>query len=135
MATLPLTTAAVHAPGLDIPVTTLGVGNPAQWQSLADSYTQNIRKRFYMYNARRPASGSFATEDDGVALRELVWGQYKKHINRWFFWESTYYNNNQGGKPQHHGGKNNNGGKPFQKNNGGNNNHKNGGNKKNFNKK
>src|SRR5205814_2116024 len=57
----------------------------------------DARKRFYMYNAHRPASGSTATDDDGVALRELAWGQYKKHVNRWFFWESTYYNNYQGG--------------------------------------
>ena len=25
-----------------------------------------------------------------------AWIQYKKHINRWFYWESTYYNNFQG---------------------------------------
>ena len=42
-------------------------------------------------------SGSFAIEDDGVALRQLPWAQYKKHIQRWFYWESTYYNNFQGG--------------------------------------
>ena len=39
-------------------------------------------------------------EDDGVALRALAWAQYKKHINRWFFWETTYYNNNQGNTGQ-----------------------------------
>ena len=50
-----------------------------------------------MYNSARPASGSTATEDDGIALRERAWGQFKKHINRWFFWETTYYNNSQGG--------------------------------------
>ncbi|NLF26092.1 MAG: DUF4091 domain-containing protein, partial [Deltaproteobacteria bacterium] len=33
----------------------------------------------------------------GVALRQLAWGQYKKNIQRWFYWESTYYNNFQGG--------------------------------------
>lgn len=96
-ATLDLPSAASQTPSLDIPASTLNVGIPSQWQPLADSYTQDSRKRFYMYNGHRPASGSFATEDDGVSLRELAWGQYKKHINRWFFWESTYYNNNQGG--------------------------------------
>ena len=49
-----------------------------------------------MYNGKRPATGSFAIEDDGVALRELAWAQYKKNIDRWFYWESTYYNNFQG---------------------------------------
>jgi len=38
-----------------------------------------------------------ANEDDGVAVREVAWAQYKKQIRRWFFWESTYYNNYQGG--------------------------------------
>jgi hypothetical protein len=51
-----------------------------------------------MYNGMRPASGSFAIEDDGVALRELAWGQYKKKIDRWFFWSATYYNDYQGGR-------------------------------------
>jgi hypothetical protein len=52
----------------------------------------------FLYNGLRPASGSFATEDDGVALRELPWGQYKMRIDRWFFWEATYYANYQGGR-------------------------------------
>jgi hypothetical protein len=51
-----------------------------------------------MYNGHRPASGSFATEDDGVALRELAWGQYKKKIDRWFFWAATYYDDYQSGR-------------------------------------
>jgi hypothetical protein len=97
MATISLPTAAAQTPSLDIPTSTLTVGIPSQWQPLADQYTTDARKRFYMYNAHRPASGSTATEDDGVALRELTWVQYKKHINRWFHWESTYYNNYQGG--------------------------------------
>jgi len=96
MATIQLPAAASSTPSLDIVASTLEVGAPTQWQPLADRYTTDVRKRFYMYNGHRPASGSFATEDDGVALRELAWGQYKKHINRWFFWESTYYNNYQG---------------------------------------
>lgn len=100
LATLNLTDAASHTSALDIPTTTLWEGVPSRWQPLADSYTTDARKRFYMYNGHRPASGSFATEDDGIALRELAWGQYKKRVNRWFFWEGTYYNNNQGGMGQ-----------------------------------
>ena len=52
-------------------------------------------RRLFAYNGGRPGSGSFATEDAGVALRELPWGQYKKSIGRWFFWEATYYDNYQ----------------------------------------
>jgi hypothetical protein len=55
-------------------------------------------KGIYMYNGKRPANGSFATEDDGVALRELAWAQYKKNVDRWYYWEATYYNDYQGGR-------------------------------------
>jgi hypothetical protein len=96
-ATLPLPRAASRTPDLDIPASTLSLGVPAQWAPLADKYTHDARKRFYMYNGHRPGSGSFATEDDGVALRELAWGQYKQHVSRWFYWESTYYSDYQGG--------------------------------------
>jgi len=60
---------------------------------LADEPT----RRIYSYNGQRPGAGSCATEDDGVALREQPWGQYKKHIDRWFWWEATYYDDNQQG--------------------------------------
>jgi hypothetical protein len=99
-ATAALPLAASSIPALDIVASTLGVGIPSAWQNLVDSYTNSARKRFYMYNGHRPASGSFATEDDGVALREIPWVQFKKKINRWFFWESTYYDNFQGGMGQ-----------------------------------
>jgi hypothetical protein len=54
-------------------------------------------RRLYAYNGQRPGAGSCATEDDGVALREQPWGQYKKKIDRWFWWEATYYDDNQAG--------------------------------------
>jgi hypothetical protein len=54
-------------------------------------------RRIYSYNGQRPGTGSSATEDDGVALREQPWGQYKKMIDRWFWWEATYYDDNQQG--------------------------------------
>ncbi|HVO33195.1 MAG TPA: glycoside hydrolase domain-containing protein, partial [Elusimicrobiota bacterium] len=97
MATIALPTASSQCPALDIPTSTLGVGIPSQWTTPLPQYTNSARQRFYMYNGSRPASGSFATDDDGVALREMPWGQYKEHINRWFYWESTYYNNYQAG--------------------------------------
>jgi hypothetical protein len=97
MATIDLPTAAASCPSLDFPTSTLAQGIPQSWQPAADRYTNDPRKRFNVYNGHRPASGSFATEDDGVSLRELAWVQFKKHVNRWFFWESTYYNNFQGG--------------------------------------
>jgi hypothetical protein len=93
MATIDLPTAVAHTPALDIPTSWMTVGLTDAWQSAADSYRTDPDKRFYLYNSNRPATGSFATEDDGVALRVLAWTQYKKQIDRWFYWEATYYNN------------------------------------------
>jgi len=95
MATIPLPAAAANTPALDIPTSGATIGITDEWQNAAGRYQADPAKRFYMYNGTRPASGSFATEDDGVALRELAWGQYKKGVDRWFYWESTYYVNYQ----------------------------------------
>lgn len=97
-ATLALPEADANIPSLSIAASWMDVGMKSRWQAAANDFIQSDRKRFYMYNGKRPASGSFATEDEGVALRELPWGQFKKGVHRWFFWESTYYNDYQGGR-------------------------------------
>ena len=99
LATVALPRAAASTPALDIPASSIALGDPAKWQPQAAIYTNpsNTRKRFFMYNGSRPGSGSFMTEDDGTALRELAWGQYKKRINRWFYWNATYYSDYQNG--------------------------------------
>ncbi len=94
-ATLPLDHAVDNVPDLNISASWIAQA-PTTWQAKFDT-AKAAGKKVYLYNGKRPASGSFATEDDGVALRELAWGQYKKKVDRWFFWESTYYNNYQGG--------------------------------------
>ena len=98
-ATIALPTALAQTNGVDIIASTMDVGDTATWQNAFDKVRAS-GKKFYMYNGKRPAEGSFATEDDGVALRELAWGQYKKGIDRWFTWESAYYNDTQGGRGQ-----------------------------------
>ncbi|MFQ5605980.1 MAG: glycoside hydrolase domain-containing protein [bacterium] len=100
MATLALPAALTNTPALDIPASWFNVGITSEWQNAVDSHANKADKRVFFYNSNRPASGSFATEDDGVALRVLAWGQYKKKIDRWFYWESTYYNNFQGNTGQ-----------------------------------
>ncbi|MGD2147989.1 MAG: hypothetical protein PVH41_14940, partial [Anaerolineae bacterium] len=95
MATIDLPTAAAETPSLDVPTSASQFGISDVWQNVVDAYEADPARRFYMYNGARPASGSFATEDDGVALRELAWGQYKEGVDRWFYWESTYYVNYQ----------------------------------------
>jgi hypothetical protein len=96
MATIDLPAAAANAPGLDIPASWYSVGLTGEWQRAAGDYATNPDQRLYMYNSNRPGSGSFAIEDEGVALRELAWGQYKMGVDRWFYWDSAYYDNYQG---------------------------------------
>jgi hypothetical protein len=67
-------------------------------QTAADAVTAaEPARRIFAYNGQRPGAGSCATEDDGVAMREQPWGQYKKKIDRWFWWEATYYDDFQQG--------------------------------------
>ncbi|MEK7672879.1 MAG: glycoside hydrolase domain-containing protein [Patescibacteria group bacterium] len=87
-----------NTPSLDIATSGMYVGDTIPTQKAVDYFNNKSDKRMYMYNGGRPGQGSFMTDDDGIALRELAWGQYKKSIDRWFYWESTYYNNFQAGR-------------------------------------
>ena len=97
-ATTSMPTALTSMPSLSIPATWFTVGATTTWQNAANTIAADPSKAFYAYNGKRPSNGSFATEDDGVALRELAWAQYKKNVKRWFFWEGAYYNDYQGGR-------------------------------------
>jgi hypothetical protein len=95
MATIGLPDAVAHTPSLDVVASAGEIGITDAWQN-ALAATQAIPGReVFLYNGTRPATGTFATEDDGVALRALAWSQFKKGIDRWFYWESTYYTNFQ----------------------------------------
>ncbi|MGZ3697089.1 MAG: hypothetical protein ACXWP5_03260, partial [Bdellovibrionota bacterium] len=85
-----------NTPSLSIAGSTFNFGVTSEWQSTLDSMHASGKQAF-LIDANRPSSGSFATEDDGVALREMAWGQYKKKIDRWFYWESTYYDDSKNG--------------------------------------
>lgn len=100
MATISLPDAMANTPSLDIPTSGAGFGITSDWENALAALRADPSKHFFMYNGSRPGSGSFATEDEGVALRELPWGHYKKGVERWFYWESTYYDNFQGGMGQ-----------------------------------
>ena len=99
-ATLALPDAAANTPSLNIAASWSTIGLTDEWQNAADIFRNDPNKRLFLYNGQRPGSGSFAIEDDGIALRELAWGQYKMGVDRWFFWEGTYYNNFQGNTGQ-----------------------------------
>jgi hypothetical protein len=55
-------------------------------QAAADFYLNTPGRRLWAYGDSRPGVGSSDTEDDGVAFRVIPWGQYKKKIQRWFYW-------------------------------------------------
>jgi hypothetical protein len=97
MATLPLPAAVAEAPSIQVVASEAALGIPAQWEGAAAQYTHDPTRRFYLYNGIRPVAGTFVTDDDGVAPRVNAWIQFKKSINRWFYWESTYYDDFQGG--------------------------------------
>jgi hypothetical protein len=88
--------ARTDMPTVDIPVMSAGLGAcpnnkvpcdaAAATQAATDFYLKTPGRRFWAYGDGRPAVGSVDTEDDGVALRQLAWAQYKKKIQRWFQW-------------------------------------------------
>ena len=95
MITMPLPRALSKLPRTDIVASNYGVASTGTY---ADAYRQFVTgsgKKLWQYNGTRPASGSFLTEDDGVATRMMPWAAYKMGVDRWFYWESTYYNDYQ----------------------------------------
>jgi hypothetical protein len=97
-ATLGIGEAVEQVPSLTIAASSCGIGLTERWAGAVRRWRAIPGKRFYCYNSGRPATGSIAVEDDGVALRELAWAHYKLRVDRWFFWESTYYTDVQGGR-------------------------------------
>ncbi len=100
LATIDLPTAVTKTPSLDIPCSGAEFGITDLWNDALTIQKSTPNGTFYMYTGERPLSGTFATEDDGIALRQLAWGQYKMGIDRWFYWDSTYYDNYQGYRGQ-----------------------------------
>lgn len=90
--------AVQRTPSADIIASLIAVGDTGKWEDAIARLGKSPRRQFMLYNGQRPATGSFAIEDDGVALRQLAWAQYKKRIPRWFYWEATYYDDYQGGR-------------------------------------
>lgn len=99
-ATIQLPDAVAHVPSLDIAAAWATFGVIGEWERAAEVFRADPNRRLYVYNGGRPATGTFATEDEGVALRQVAWTQYKMGVDRWFFWDATYYHNYQGNTGQ-----------------------------------
>ncbi|MBT1070887.1 glycoside hydrolase domain-containing protein [Pelotalea chapellei] len=81
---------AASMPSTDIGF--VGWGDEAKWRPFIDTFGK-AGKTYWGYNGTRPMNGSFAIEDEGVALRVNAWSQFKHKAQRWFYWESTQYKN------------------------------------------
>jgi hypothetical protein len=101
-ATLSAVNAQMNVPSLSIPATQAGVGNcpsgpcdnTALMNKAYEYFTRRgTNRRFWIYNDGRPGVGSSMTEDDGVAFRTFGWAEFKKKIDRWFYWESNVSSN------------------------------------------
>ncbi|MFL6449729.1 MAG: glycoside hydrolase domain-containing protein [Bryobacteraceae bacterium] len=101
-ATLSAVNAQTGVPDLSIAATQAGVGscpstpcnNTELMNKAYDYFTQpGTNRRFWMYNDGRPGVGSSMIEDDGVAFRTFPWAEFKKGIDRWFYWESNVSSN------------------------------------------
>lgn len=71
--------------------------NP-QYGDFVTTHKATSGHQYWQYNGKRIASGSFATEDDGVALRAVTWAQWKKQLDGWFYWSANYYYDTQTGR-------------------------------------
>lgn len=97
MLTIPATDALAHAPRANVIASSYGVADTEPYLRAVLALREQAGRQLWQYNGTRPASGSFLLEDDGVALRMLPWAAHKLHIDRWFYWESTYYKDFQAG--------------------------------------
>lgn len=96
--TVPLPEIRAKLPTINIAASWYAVAQTEQYQRAFDQHiSASPRNQFWQYNGKRPASGSFTIEDDGVALRTIQWAAAKKGISGWFYWESNYYDDYQNG--------------------------------------
>ena len=100
MATIPLPEAVEHTPSLDVVASGAGFGITRFWEAALEAHRAKNGTKFYVYNGNRPATGTYALEDDGVSPRVIGWTHFKMGVDRWFYWFATYYNNWAGGMGQ-----------------------------------
>lgn len=98
MSTVGFPEAVSHMPHLDMPCmfATFAGHTP----TITSAYTQLAAspiRTTCLYNGFRPGTGTFAIEDDGVALRVTAWAQHKLAIDWHMYWHGTYYDDYQSG--------------------------------------
>jgi hypothetical protein len=97
MSTVGLSAANTVMPDLDIATAATSMGEcPLDNRNSCDNtaFTQNAlstllskpNRHFWAYGSTHPGSGTFNTEDDGIATRTIPWVQAKLGIERYFQW-------------------------------------------------
>ncbi len=99
--TIPLEVAVNKTPRVDIVASNYACSEPIGYANAYRKMITESHKALWHYNGKRPASGSFVTEDDGVATRMMPWAAYKMGISRWFYWATTYYSDFQANHGNH----------------------------------
>ncbi len=79
-----------HMPSVDIAFTWWG--DKEKYAPIVMDYLKS-GKPYWAYNGHRPWAGSYAIEDEGVAMRTWGWIQFKHTVARWFYWQATHYKN------------------------------------------
>ena len=99
LSTVSYHTAQAAMPTLDMPCMGATFAGPTPEIIAAyESILADPDRSVCAYNGMRPGTGSFAMDDDGVALRATAWTQFKKAVDLWFYWQSTYYLDFQSGE-------------------------------------
>jgi hypothetical protein len=96
--TIPVAKARQAVPRIGVLANWLSLADTKPFEAALDAHLKAAPgNQYWQYNGKRPGSGSFATEDDGTALRMVPWVQYKKGIHGWFYWNTSYYYDYQNG--------------------------------------
>jgi Domain of unknown function (DUF4091)/Family of unknown function (DUF6067) len=85
-ATIEAQIAKAKTPDLGIDCTPGLFGNPTAIAAGYAYFKSTPGKQLWGYNGVRPAAGTFDIEDDGIALRQLPWAQFKMGVGHWFYW-------------------------------------------------
>lgn len=79
------------APNTRYVATTLNLRTAAERIAAHNAFITNPERRSWHYNGVRPWWGTMITEDDGVAMRVMMWGQFKMKYDKYFIWRSNFW--------------------------------------------
>ena len=80
------------APNLNMPATTEWIGaSTTTWKAAEVNYETTGSTQAWAYNGGASYRGTMVTEDDGLGPTVIMWSAFKRVVQGWFNWESTYW--------------------------------------------